>query len=639
MAYNSIKLYPQSGLDYTLSVNFSETITEEQKKNNKSTIIASGKLQSNGNWWTTSYVSELILYWHDDKNNADIQVGYLQFAGLSYANDSRTVSSTFEVEHKSDGTLNGYLIARFNKGSTTSAYAPNSGSVNTEWTALTSIPRATKLSNQMMTIDKEGTISWTKASSSFTHKLTYEFGSLTGTIGENLVDNVKWTPPTTFYEVIKEAPSGVGKLYLTTYNGTTKIGDTQSANLTIYPNEEESKAVISSASVKDENQDTKDLTGNPFTLVIGKSISFAEIVFTTRKYATAKSLKINGVSYNFTRNPKQEEGEDTEYYLQDTIGVSTTGTFNIEIIDSRNFVTKKTINNNVINYIALDVKPIFRRIQPTTGEVGLSFDGNYFNQNFGEESNTLEIKYTYKKSSEANYPASIALVENEDYKISGNTFYSGNGDKKSEISLGTLFDYREVYNFILYVKDKLTTLAVNVLVVKGIPIIWWNGERVTVNGDLFIADSDGNNEINVKDSLGGSGDTLPIGAIVDFDGTTIPEGYEEINEANVLLDKTIVHSITPINSTNYDEGWGGTYYYKVGSRVYLHVAIALTTKKQTKITTLPVGYRPRTNVINACSGGNLGVYGAIQINPDGNVYCYSDGVHFFGDINFDTFED
>ena len=69
------------------------------------------------------------------------------------------------------------------------------------------------------------------------------------------------------------------------------------------------------------------------------------------------------------------------------------------------------------------------------------------------------------------------------------------------------------------------------------------------------------------------------------------------------------------------------------------MAITISQKKNTNITTLPVGYRPRTKVINACSGGNLGVYGAIQVNPDGKVYCYSDGVNLFGDISFDTFED
>ena len=145
----------------------------------------------------------------------------------------------------------------------------------------------------------------------------------------------------------------------------------------------------------------------------------------------------------------------------------------------------------------------------------------------------------------------------------------------------------------------------------------------------------------VDDSINGvtHGDTLPIGAIVDFDGTTVPNGYEEVNETAVNLKSNIIHSITPINSTNYDEGWGGSYYYKTGSRVYLHVTVALTTKKQTNITTLPVGYRPRTKIVNTCSGGDLGIFGTLQVNPDGKVYCYSNGMHLFGDIVFDTLED
>ena len=108
---------------------------------------------------------------------------------------------------------------------------------------------------------------------------------------------------------------------------------------------------------------------------------------------------------------------------------------------------------------------------------------------------------------------------------------------------------------------------------------------------------------------------------------------------NHNLKSSIIHSVTPINSTNYDDGWGGSYYYKTGSRVYLHVAVTLTTKQQTNITTLPIGYRPRTKIVNTCSGGDLGVFGSLQVSPDGNVYCYSNGVHLFGDISFDTFED
>ena len=47
-----------------------------------------------------------------------------------------------------------------------------------------------------------------------------------------------------------------------------------------------------------------------------------------------------------------------------------------------------------------------------------------------------------------------------------------------------------------------------------------------INEDLYI----GNTNKQLKDLLAHYGDTLPIGAITEFDGNTIPEGYEEVSE-------------------------------------------------------------------------------------------------------------
>ena len=50
----------------------------------------------------------------------------------------------------------------------------------------------------------------------------------------------------------------------------------------------------------------------------------------------------------------------------------------------------------------------------------------------------------------------------------------------------------------------------------------------------------------IKNVIGDvGGDTLPIGAIVDFDGDTIPEGYEEVDYPPVFA--------TPSTDNN---GWG-----------------------------------------------------------------------------------
>lgn len=141
---------------YTLSVKFAEnTVTETHKKNNVTSITASGTLKADGVYWTTSHNSRLVLYWHDNKNNKDVQVKELSFAGLSGYTDSKTVSATFTVDHKEDGTLSGYAKLVFEKGNTTSSYAPNSGNVQTSLTTLTVLPTNRRLKVKVNGVWKE----------------------------------------------------------------------------------------------------------------------------------------------------------------------------------------------------------------------------------------------------------------------------------------------------------------------------------------------------------------------------------------------------------------------------------------------------------------------------------------------------
>ena len=68
------------------------------------------------------------------------------------------------------------------------------------------------------------TIHTNRKSSSFTHKLSYAFGSATGTIAENIGDSVAWTPPFDLASQIPNATSGKGTITCTTYNGSTPVG-------------------------------------------------------------------------------------------------------------------------------------------------------------------------------------------------------------------------------------------------------------------------------------------------------------------------------------------------------------------------------------------------------------------------------
>ena len=74
---------------------------------------------------------------------------------------------------------------------------------------------------------------------------------------------------------------------------------------------------------------------------------------------------------------------------------------------------------------------------------------------------------------------------------------------------------------------------------------------------------------NVVGDVGG--DTLPIGAIVDFDGTTVPDGYEQISSGKTPVETILYNangSIIAVSVTlsdsisNYDElcisGWSNS---------------------------------------------------------------------------------
>jgi hypothetical protein len=441
-----------------------------------------------------------------------------------FANETITESAKATIPHNADGTKSLKLSASGNISTIGLNFSIS------ETIILDTIPRTTKLTDKVATIGEELNITWSKASSNFRHKLTYSFGDIENEVlGENLVDNFSWIPSTDLYQYIKDSASGTGTLTLTTYSGPTAIGSS-TAKLTLNAKDDETtKPVIDAGWVYDSRDLTINLTGDNTKLVIGQSTAVLNLQFTSQQYATIKSLKVNGAEQSFSVT-------DEETYQSGVARINyqnvATNIFNIVITDSRGFVNEEyVITNEKIDYIDLDCLPTFKRIQPTTGEIGLEFDGKYFNNTFGKVANSLKISYAYKIKDDEDYSDEILLVRGVDYKIIDNTFHSGDSDYKGEINLGAIFNYKKVYNFVLYVEDEITRLVINALVVKGIPIFWWNGEKVTINGDLYLADEDGNNPINVKNLVGGGGyDSLPVGSIINFDGDDVPVGYEMVDD-------------------------------------------------------------------------------------------------------------
>lgn len=131
---------------------------------------------------------------------------------------------TQTVNHAGDGSKSLSISVVFHIEATLSGvyYSTITASANI---ALDSIPRASGISMSAGTLGSAATITISRASSSFTHTITYKFGSTAGTIADKTSEtSVSWTPALALGNQIPNTTSGTATLTCMTYNGSTSIG-------------------------------------------------------------------------------------------------------------------------------------------------------------------------------------------------------------------------------------------------------------------------------------------------------------------------------------------------------------------------------------------------------------------------------
>lgn len=132
------------------------------------------------------------------------------------------------VDHDADGSIDPITVYGYIGNTGTSSIGGPASKTGTK--SLTTIPRASKatFSDSSMDAGTAVTIDTNRASSSFTHTITYKFGSATGQIGATKFTSatVSWTPSTGLLSQIPNTTSGTGTITTNTYSGSTLIGTT-----------------------------------------------------------------------------------------------------------------------------------------------------------------------------------------------------------------------------------------------------------------------------------------------------------------------------------------------------------------------------------------------------------------------------
>lgn len=445
----SPKAYP-----YTFTISFNEKSTD--KVNNTSSIEVTGTMYAKDIRWSGT-TNTLAIYWVDDNENTTPKLLKSLDISTFVKNNTYTLSETINVDHKSNGTLKGYAKLVFTKNHTNN-YAPNTTELSTDNTSLTTIPRESSMSFGNGYIEETLNISINRNSDTFTHKISYSFGNLSGVIATSAGNSCSWAIPSNLYSQIPNSKYGYGTLYLETYSGNTKIGDTKSYSITIYCLENKCIPTIS-GTISDTNSTTVALTGSNKTLVDYKSVAEINLTYSAKNGSSISKLYINGALQ--TLGTKYVLTPNTSRYtirIEDTRGYSAEYEFQSSDSSKSNYFKR-------INYIPLNYNATTSRPTQTGSEMQTNLTGNYFNGAFSSsKNNSLTISWKCREKGQTAWTNGATTITPT---ITNNTFKVENLKLVNPLTTSGTWDYQKVYEIMYTARDELMSFEYQNTVSKG----------------------------------------------------------------------------------------------------------------------------------------------------------------------------
>ena len=274
------------------------------------------------------------------------------------------IDRTFTVRHNEDGAKTFDFSAHF---SGDGGWSPAPGSLNlSSRFTLTTIPRTSDITISNCVIGQMCSIGIRRAVGSYYHEIRYHFGNQQGTVTSNAGSYANWYVPMELAREIPNNISGVGTLYITTFNAGRRLG-TKSVNFTaslpdnIQPS-------LESITLVDKNKTAASLVpANTFIQIVsdiavsfnGAQGSYGSTIKSMDAYIVGKKNSINSNGQSF--GPLDFDGK---------VVVRAT------ITDSRGRTSlPKDVEINVLEYFppALSIQVYRTRQNPSTLQVVRNF--------------------------------------------------------------------------------------------------------------------------------------------------------------------------------------------------------------------------------------------------------------------------
>ena len=440
-----------------------------------------------------------------------------------------------------------------------------SASISAGWTPPT-IPRSANVTGTSSEIGAKTTITIARLTTNFKYNLRYSIKDdagteHTGTIATGInQDSYEWTVPEIFYQYWTKGTNKFCTIYCDTYNGNSLIG-TKSTNIQILVNTN-TKPDITNYNFRDMNSKTVALTDDNGKMVQGYSVGHLSFTATLNYYSKVDRVVDedgNPVDYEIVSNTEQKQVISIEKDYRDFSvihmiwvwdGRGVVGRIGLRTQNMATFPPAvKTIVYARVDYIPLTLSMTAKRPSATTGEIAVAFSGNYFNADFGAVDNTLELSWKYRQKGVETWTNGGTFVKDTDYEITGNVYES-----KGNVSLGNIFDYRNIYEIAIYYKDKLVDTFTSKIVTRGLPIFWWNKDGVyDGNNKKFLVEGDV--PIIKNEYTTSTTDTYScnyINGIVES-GSNTNGSWTKWADGTMIINKTV------LGTANITNAWGSLF--------------------------------------------------------------------------------
>lgn len=531
------------------------------------------------------------LYWQSTSNYGTVsssatKSGSISIDGSTYPFSGANLASLSGIQkkllftasktitHSTDGTKSIPISGMFNMA-VTLANTYYSSKTTSLTAILNTIPRSSMptLSAASMNLGASITVYTNRASSDFTHDLTYELGGATGMIGTTVGTSAVFAVPKSLANQIPKSISGVGKVICKTYNGSTLIG-TSSVSFTAWvPDTAEFRPTISTLTITDAITAIKTKF-NAFVQRKSKLTIAAVGVGTYSSTISSNKITANNAVYTSstaTTGILSASGTNTiTATVTDSRGRSTTVTQTIEVVayNDPTITSLKASRSNSDG--SINDEGVFAKIDAVASVSSVN------------SLNDKTFKLRYKKTTIATYTE--VTLSNASYALTASQILSG-------------IDENNSYDIQLVVTDYFTTVTKSLVLSTAFTLVdYFAGGKGIAFGEVASQ----NGMVVALDAL--------FKGKVDFKGLVV----NEEPKLPTLINGWSQYSVV-------DGTFAQCHFWKdINGIVHINGMVKNgTTTNETPIFNLPVGYRPRGRELFTVNSS--GAFARLDIMADGNV--------------------